>query len=145
MLAELKGLVAYGPHSCRHLLNGRSARMENQRNSTVENSEPTQVGGGTRSVIICDARTVCSIKSPPFTLQNEARPEIRRLPCVLLGHINLRSAQCRGGFLPVGKHFFIELGHQRRGGGVVNFPETRDDASGACVHESARECHQTLA
>src|SRR6476469_5081134 len=83
-------------------------------------------------------------KSAPLTLQHETGPIIRIVPAFGLRNTNLRRLQSLGRTFPVSKHLFIELSHQCSRRSVVHFPETRDHAHSTRIHETARECDQTL-
>src|SRR5262249_34493644 len=81
----------------------------------------------------------------PLPLQDEPGPVIRVLPACLPRHRKLRLPQGRGrAELLRTQHALVETLHEVRCGCVVHTPETRHDARRACVHEGARESHETL-
>src|SRR5687768_11162610 len=81
----------------------------------------------------------------PLALQRERGPVVRRLPCLLPPHLDLRLAQRRRrARLLLAEQLPVELRHELARGFVVDLPETGDQARRARVHETARQPDQTF-
>src|SRR5262249_17509153 len=65
--------------------------------------------------------------SLPFTLQYKPSPVIRRLPLLLLEHLDLSGTQCGGRSLVSLQHSCIDALHQQCSGFIIDVPKTDND------------------
>src|SRR6185436_12992192 len=71
----------------------------------------------------------------PFTLKFKGGPVERSVPTFLFPHLYFRQAQGRRRSQIVFQHAAIEPLHEFGGGGIIDFPKTRDYSRRTGVHE----------
>src|SRR5215471_5054008 len=89
-------------------------------------------------------RTKIQYRSTPVALNLKCGPIIRRIPALLLQHLDLGYSQRGRWRHTVAFHSAVEIGHQIGRSHVAHPPQTGNYASRTRVHEAPRQTNQPL-
>src|SRR6266496_3634145 len=86
----------------------------------------------------------CEVNAlPVISLQGKSRPVVRLRPLFVVHHFELGTTQCRTrAFTPL--YSRVQTCHEFCRSLVIDFPQTRNDAFGACIQETPWQADDPL-